>query len=136
MKKLAVLALSTAALALTLNGGASLASSGSGSSGGGGSTSTASGTWNQTTYPLPLSPGHIISQSSSRASVRSTDTVATVMRKLDYMYVTQRHCTLHVLVNKPADYVCGTHEVYFTFAALDPKPTDASRSQTNAFKVR
>src|SRR5262245_62379544 len=101
MNKLAVLAMSTAALALALNGGASLASSGSGSGGGGGSTSTASGTWNTAVYPLPLSPGHIISQSSTRASVRSTDSVATVMRKLDAIYVTQRHCTLHVLVNKP-----------------------------------
>jgi hypothetical protein len=45
-------------------------------------------------------------------------------------------------VNKPKDYLCAnpatgkSDEVYFTFAALDPTPSDSSRSQTNAFYVK
>ena len=62
--------------------------------------------------------------------------------KLDQLYVTQEGCTLKLAVNKPKDYLCTnpatgkTDEVYFTFAALDPTPTDASRSQSNAFLVK
>lgn len=45
-------------------------------------------------------------------------------------------------MNKPRDYLCfnsstrKTDEILFTFAALDPKPTDPSRSQTNAFYTK
>ncbi|NUR10055.1 MAG: hypothetical protein HOQ22_02675 [Nocardioidaceae bacterium] len=140
MKKLSAVALSAATLALALNGGASLASGGSGSGGGSTSTSTSTGAW-PAAYPLPTSPGTVTAQSSTRATVRSTDTVATVMDKLDALYAA-KGCSAHVAVNKPAQYFCvnpATHktdEIYFTFAALDPKPTDASRSQTNAFYVK
>ncbi|NUR09401.1 MAG: hypothetical protein HOQ22_09195 [Nocardioidaceae bacterium] len=139
MHKLALAALTLGAAALVLNGGASLASGGSGGSGGGGTTTTTtSGTW-PSAYPLPA--GTVTAQSATRATVRSTDTVATVMATLDALYA-QKGCTEHVAVNKPADYFCvnpvtrKTDEVYFTFAALDPKPTDASRSQTNGFYVK
>jgi hypothetical protein len=73
--------------------------------------------------------------------VRSTDQVAIVLSKLDNLYVTQKGCTLRLAVNRPKDYLCydaatrKTDEIYFTFAALDPRPTDPSRSQTNAFSV-
>jgi hypothetical protein len=101
---------------------------------------TTSGTW-PTAYPLPTSPGRLISQSSTKAAVRSTDTTSVVMSKLDYLYVTQKHCTQRFVVNKPKDYLCSnattrkTDEVYFVLAALDPTASDPSRSQTTAFLV-
>jgi hypothetical protein len=51
-------------------------------------------------------------------------------------------CNQKLAVNRPKDYLCvnpvthATEEIYFTFAALDPTPTDASRSQSNAFYVK
>jgi hypothetical protein len=131
MSKLAAIALSTATFALViLNAGVASAS-------GGGSSS---GAW-PTAYPLPTSPGTVVSQTSAKAVVRSTDTVAVVQSKLDDLYVTQKGCTLRLVVNKPKDYLCRnpatgkTDEIYFTFAALDPTATDPSHSQTNAFLV-
>ncbi len=129
MNKSIAVALSSAAVgAVVLTGGTAEAS---GSSGG----------W-PTAYPLPTQPGRVLSQTSTNAVVRSTDTVYVVKQKLDALYVTQKHCTIRVAVNKPKDYLCRdaatgkTDEVYFTFAALDPKPTDASVSQTNAYLVK
>lgn len=129
MNRLTAAAGSAAMLAVLLNGSPAAA-------GGGGS-----GTW-PAALPLPTNPGTVISQSSTTAVVRSTDTVLQVMTKLDNLYVTQKGCTRRLGVNKPRDYLCfnaSTHktdEVLFTFAALDPKPTDASRSQTNAFYTK
>ena len=126
MHKIASIAVSTAALAvLTLNGGQAIASG-------------SSGTW-PAAYPLPTSPGTVISQSSKSASVRSTDIVEIVKSKLDDLYLTQMGCTLKLAVNKPRDYFCRnnatgkTDEIVFTFAALDPTPSDPSHSQSNAF---
>ena len=132
MKKLTVLSVPAAILAVSLSfgGGAAMARGGGG---GGGSGGGGGGTWPSATFPLPTNPGTIISQSSTRASVRSTDTVATVQAKLDNIYVTQKGCVSHPQVNRPKDYFCPNGEIYFTFAALDPTATDASRSQTNAF---
>ena len=131
MKKPAAIAVFTATLAVVvLNGGAGMAN------GGGGST----GTW-PAALPLPTDPGTLVSQSSTRAVDRSTDSVAVVKSKLDDLYVTQTGCTLRLAVNKPKDYLCynsatrKTDEVFFTFAALDPTATDPSISQTNAFYV-
>ena len=130
MKKFAAIGMSTIAAVVL---GAGLASA----SGGGG---TASGTW-PTSMPLPTSPGRIVSQSSTTATVRSTDSVATVQSKLDSMYAA-KGCTRKLAVNRPRDYLCRnastgkTDEVYFTFAALDPTASDPSRSQTNAFYVK
>ena len=145
MKKLAAITVSTGTVAVVvLNGVAVMASSGSGSSGssGGSSTSTStSGDW-PASMPLPTSPGTVLSQSATTATVRSTDMPFDVQNKLDTLYVTQKGCTRRFAVNRPRDYVCfnpatgETDEVWFTFAALDPKPTDPSRSQTNAFLVR
>ena len=129
MNRLAAAAGSTALLAVLLTGSPATA-------GGGGS-----GTW-PAALPLPTNPGTVTSQSSTTAVVRSTDTVLQVMTKLDNLYVTQMGCTRRLGVNKPRDYLCfnastrKTDEVLFTFAALDPKPTDASRSQTNAFYTK
>ena len=111
-----------------------------GLSGGVATAQGSSGTW-PTAFPLPTSPGHVISQTSTRAAVRSTDAVVVVKSKLDNLYVTQKGCTSRPAVNKPKDYLCHnpatgkTDEVYFTFAALDPTATDPSRSQSNAFLV-
>ena len=97
-----------------------------------------SGTWPDA-YPLPTSPGTVISQTSTTAVVRSTDTVAVVQSKLDRMYLTQRGCTLRVAVNKPRAYLChnlttgASDEIVFTFSAVEPTPSDPSRSQTNGF---
>jgi hypothetical protein len=97
-----------------------------------------SGAW-PAGYPLPTHPGTVISQSSATAVVRSTDDVATVLGKLDYLYVSVKGCSRRLAVNRPRDYLCfdgatgKTGEVYFTFAALDPTATDPSRSQSNAF---
>jgi hypothetical protein len=119
-----------AAAVVALQGGAATASGGS-----------SGGTW-PAGYPLPTSPGRVVSQSSTSAVVRSTDTVATVRSKLDNLYVNQKGCTLRLAVNKPKDYLCRnrttgkTDEVWFTFAALDPTASDPSRSQTNAFYGR
>jgi hypothetical protein len=131
MNKFAACAASTATVALVvLNGGTAMASGGQ-----------SSGTW-PTNLPLPTDPGTVISQSSTNAVVRSTDTPAIVRTKLDDMYVTQMGCTRKLAINRPRDYVCSdpetdkTLEVYFTFAALDPTADDASRSQTNAFYVK
>jgi hypothetical protein len=137
MNKLAVITLPTAMLAVVLafGGGAAMAKGGGGSGSGG-----SSGTW-PAAFPLPTNPGTVLSQSSSKAVVRSTDTVSVVLGKLDQLYVTQKGCTLKLAVNKPKDYLCTnpatgkTDEVYFTFAALDPTATDPSRSQSNAFLV-
>src|SRR5262245_61881517 len=141
MKKLAAIAVTTATVAVVaLNGGGALASSGSGSGSGsgGGSSSAASCAW-PAWLPLPTSPGTVLSQSSTSAVVRSTDMPFDVQNKLDALYVGQLGCTQRFAVNRPKDYICRnpatgkTQEVWFTFAALDPKPTDPSRSQTNAF---
>ena len=125
MNMVAATAASTAALAvLTLNGGQAMA---------GGSP----GTW-QTGYPLPTHPGTLTSQTSTSAVVRSTDTVTVVQGNLDNLYVTHKHCTQRLAVNKPRDYLChnnatgNTDEIVFTFAALDPSTSDPSHSQTNA----
>jgi hypothetical protein len=131
MNKLAAIAVSTATFALvSLNAGVASAS-------GGGS---ASGAW-PAAYPLPTSPGTVVSQSAAKAVVRSTDTVAAVKTKLDDLYVTELRCSLRLVVDKPNDYLCrnavtgNTTEIYFTFAALDPTATSPSHSQTNAFIV-
>jgi hypothetical protein len=131
MNKIIAIVVSTVAVAaLVLDGGAAQAS--------GGGTS---GSW-PAAFPLPTSPGRLLSQSSTTAVVRSTDTVAAVTSKLDNMYVTQKGCIRRFAVNRPRDYLCGnaatgkTDEVYFTFAALDPTASDPSRSQTNAFYVK
>jgi hypothetical protein len=130
MKKPAAIAVSTATLAfVVLNGGAGMAK-------GGGSA----GTW-PTDLPLPTNPGTVVSQSPTKAVVRSTESVAVVKTRLDDLYVAQKGCTLRLAVNKPKDYLCyssatrKTDEVFFTFAALDPTATDPSISQTNAFYI-
>ena len=127
MHKIAAITVSTAALAaLTLEGGQAVAGGGS------------SGTW-PTTFPLPTAPGRVVSQTSTTAVVRSTDTVNVVQRKLDSLYVTQMGCRRLLAVNKPRDYLCAnratgnTDEIVFTFAALDPTGSDPSRSQSNAY---
>ena len=139
MKKLVGINVSAAMLAVVLalgGGGVAMAKGGDGGGSGG-----SSGTW-PAAFPLPTNPGTVISQSSAKAVVRSTDTVSVVRGKLDDMYVTQKGCTQRLAVNRPKDYLCAnsatgkTDEVYFTFAALDPTPTDASRSQSNAFLIR
>ena len=130
MNKLVAIALTTATMAVVLNGGAGVASSGG-----------SSGAW-PTTLPLPTSPGTVVSQSSTTAVVRSTDAVSVVKSKLDYLYVTQKGCTRRLAVNRPRDYLCAnpatgkTDEVWFTFASLDPTASDPTRSQTNAFAVK
>jgi hypothetical protein len=137
VKKLVVFNLPVAMLAvvLALTGGAALAKGGGG--GGGTPPPSSSGTW-PAAFPLPTSPGTILSQSSTQAVVRSTDTVEIVNNKLDALYVTQKGCTQKLAVNRPKDYLCvnptthKTDEVYFFFAALDPTATDPSRSQTSA----
>jgi len=129
MKKFAAIGMSALAV-VVLSGGVASAS-------GGGS----SGTW-PTAYPLPLAPGTLLSQSSTTAVVRSTDSVAVVQAKLDDAYVAKLGCTRTFGVNKPRDYLCYNSatdkldEVLFTFAALDPTPGDTSHSQTNAFYTR
>jgi hypothetical protein len=129
MNQLTAIAVSTATLAVVLNGGAAMANGGQ-----------SSGTW-PAALPLP-SPSRLISQSSTTAVLRSTDSVAVVMSKLQVLYVTQKGCTRRLAVNKPRDYLCHnpatgkTGEVFFTFAALDPTATDPSRSQTNAFYAK
>jgi hypothetical protein len=100
-----------------------------------------SGTW-PADLPLPTSPGTVTSQSDTTAVVRSTDTVLEVKAKLDDLYITQKGCIRELGVNQPRHYLCHnadtnkTDEVLFTFAALDPTETDASRSQTNAFHLK
>jgi hypothetical protein len=136
MNKTVGINLSAAALAVVLsfNGGVALAQ--------GGSTKppplpAPSGVW-PAAFPLPTSPGTLVSQSSTRVVVRSTDAVGVVKSKLDAVYVTQKGCTQRLAVNRPKDYLClnpatkKTDEVYFFFAALDPTSTDPSRSQTTA----
>jgi len=121
-------ALLTAALTvLALNGGQAMAVGGS------------SGTW-PTAFPLPTSPGRVVSQSSTTAVVRSTDTVWAVQRKLDRLYVGRMGCTRRLAVNKPRDYLChdragSSVEIVFTFAALDPVPGHPARSQSNAYHI-
>jgi len=126
MHKLAAVAASVTALAvLPLTGGQAVA---------GGD----SGTW-PSRFPLPTHPGRVVSQSSTTAVVRSTDTVAAVQRRLDNLYVGQRGCRRRLAVNKPRDYLCRnratgkTDEIVFTFAALDPSRRDPARSQSNAY---
>jgi hypothetical protein len=137
MNRFAAIAVSTVTLAVVvLNGGVATAKGGGGGGGGG----VASGTW-PAAFPLPTNPGTLVSQSSNKAVVRSTDTVLIVHQKLDNLYVATKGCISKAAVNKPRDYFCKnaatgkTEEVFFTFAALDPKPTDPSRSQSNAFFV-
>jgi hypothetical protein len=127
MNKFAAVATSTATLAvLALNPSAASAS-------GGGS----SGTW-PAAFPLPTNPGTVVSQSSTMAVVRSTDTVEVVTAKLDALYLTKMGCTQRLGVNRPRDYLCynpatnKSDEVLFSFALLDPTPTDPSRSHTTA----
>ena len=130
MNKPAAIALSTATLAVVLNGGAGMAQGG-----------TSTDTW-PTNLPLPTNPGTLVSQSSTRAVVRSTEPGAEVKSRLDDLYVTHKGCTVRLAVNKPKDYLCynpatrKTDEVFFTFAALDPTATDPSISQSNAFYVK
>jgi hypothetical protein len=131
MNKFLAITLPTTALAVVigLGGGTAIAQGSS------------SGTW-PTAYPLPLQPGKLLSQTSTTATVRSTDPVAVVLSKLDAMYLTQKGCTSKLAVNRPKDYLCHnaasgkTDEVYFTFAALDPTAIDPSRSQSNAFYLK
>ena len=145
MKKLVRVNLSVALLAVVLAFGGGVASA-KGGGGGGGTTPPASpppssGVW-PTGFPLPINPGTIISQSSTTAVLRSTDSVGVVVGKLDALYVTQKGCTQRLAVNRPKDYLCvnsatgKTDEVYFTFAALDVTATNPSRSQTNAFYIK
>ena len=131
MNKFAAIAVSTATLAvIVLNAGAASAS--------GGSTA---GTW-PAAFPLPTSPGTVLSQSSTKAVVRSTDQVGVVQAKLDDLCITQKGCTQRLGVNRPSDYLCynpatsKSDEVLFTFAALDKTVTDPSISQTNAFYIQ
>jgi hypothetical protein len=129
MHKVAAIAVSTATLTvLALSSGQAMAGGGS------------SGTW-PGRYPLPTNPGRVVSQSSSTAVVRSTDTVMTVQRKLDRRYVGEMGCRRRLAVNKPRDYLCRnratgkTDEIVFTFAALDPTAAHPARSQSNAYRV-
>ena len=128
MNKLTAIAATTATIAVVV------LNAGTASADGGGS----SGVW-PGHLPLPTDPGTVVSQSSTRAVVRSTDSVAVVRAKLDDLYVAQKGCTLRLAVNKPKDYLCfnaatgKTDEVVFTFASLDPTAEDPSRTQTNAF---
>jgi len=132
MNKIVAIAASTVTLAavVVMNAGAAQAS--------GGSTS---GGW-PTAYPLPTNPGTVVSQTSTKVVLRSTDSVAVVKSKLDTLYVTGKGCTVRLAVNKPKDYLCydpATHksdEVYFTFAALDPTATDPSASQTTGMYLK
>jgi len=131
MNKFAAIAMTTATLALVvLNPGAASAS--------GGGTS---GTW-PAAFPLPTSPGTLLSQSSTTAVVRSTDQVGVVQAKLDDLYIAKKGCTQRLGVNRPRDYLCynpatrKSDEVLFTFAALDPTLSDPSVSQTNAFYIQ
>jgi hypothetical protein len=131
MNKFAALAISTATLAIVVlnGGGASASATGS------------SGTW-PAAFPLPTNPGTLLSQTSTTAVVRSTDTVQAVQAKLDDLYITKKGCTRRLGVNRPRDYLCSnpatrkSQEILFTFAALDPRPTDPSVSQTSAFYVK
>jgi hypothetical protein len=139
VKKLVRVNLSAALLAavLALGGGVATAKGGGGGTTPPASLPPSSGTW-PAAFPLPTNPGTVLSQSSTKAVVRSTDTVLAVRNKLDALYVTQKGCTQKLAVNRPKDYLCvnpvtkKTDEVYFFFAALDPTPTDPSRSQTTA----
>ncbi len=127
MNKFAAVATSTATLAVLAFNPSSASASG-GSSGG----------W-PAAYPLPTSPGTVVSQSSTTAVVRSTDTVAVVTAKLDALYITKMGCIQRLGVNRPRDYLCHnpatnkSDEVLFSFASLDPTVTDPSRSHTTAF---
>jgi hypothetical protein len=121
---------STAALAvLALNAGPAMAGGAS------------SGTW-PASYPLPTNPGTVVSQTSTTAVVRSADAAWIVQRKLDRLYVTRMGCRRRLAVNKPRDYLCHnratgkTDEIVFTFAALDPTPSDPARSQSNAYHFK
>ena len=128
MNRFAAVAMSTATLAvLVLNPGPASASQGG-----------SSGAW-PAAFPLPTNPGRVVSQSSTTAVVRSTDTVEVVTAKLDAVYITKMGCTQRLGVNRPRDYLCynpATHksdEVLFSFASLDPTVADPSRSHTTAF---
>jgi len=126
MHKAAVIAASTAALAVLMLDGGRATAAGS------------SGTW-PARLPLPTGSSTVVSQSSTTAVLRSADTVRVVQSRLDTLYVTRSGCTRRLAVNKPRDYLCPngatgrTDEVVFTFAALDPTASDPSRSQTNAY---
>lgn len=139
MNRLAAIAVSTATLTTVVLSGGAATASGSGSSSGGGSPAGGASSGWPASLPLPTSPGTIVSQSSSTAVIRSTDSVAVVKSKLDSMYA-QLGCTNRPAVNRPRDYFCfngatgRTDEVWFTFALLDPTASDPSRSQSNAFR--
>jgi hypothetical protein len=131
MNKFTAIAVSTATLAIVvLNGGAASASA-----------AGSSDAW-PAAFPLPTNPGTLLSQSSTTAVVRSTDTVEVVQAKLDALYIANKGCTQRLGVNRPRDYLCynpetrTSAEILFTFAALDPRATDPSVSQTNAFYVK
>jgi hypothetical protein len=131
MNKFTAIAVSAATLAIVvLNGGAASASA-----------AGSSGAW-PAAFPLPTNPGTLLTQSSTTAVVRSTDTVEVVQAKLDALYIAKQGCTQRLGVNRPRDYLCynpatrTSAEVLFTFAALDPRATDPSVSQTNAFYVK
>ena len=127
MNKFAAVAMSTAALAVLV------LDPGSASAGQGGSSST----W-PAAFPLPTNQGTVVSQSSTTAVVRYTDTVGVVTAKLDDLYITKMGCIQRLGVNRPRDYLCynpATHksdEILFSFALLDPTATDPSRSHTTA----
>lgn len=129
----------TFAVVIALGSGTPAMASGGGSTPAQGSGTT--GSW-PAGYPLPTSPGTVKSQTTTRAVVRSTDTVAAVTSKLDTLYVTKKGCANRPAVNRPKNYFCTnpvthkTDQIYFTFAALDPTAVDPSRSQSNAFLVR
>jgi len=131
MNRFTAIAVSTATLAVVVLSSGTASASAAGSS----------GTW-PAAFPLPTSPGKVISQSASTAVVRSTDPVRVVQSKLDALYIVKMGCIRRLGVNRPRDYLCynpGTKksdEVLFTFAALDPQVTDPSASQSNAFFVR
>src|SRR3954471_16975416 len=80
--------------AVLLSAGPAMADSGAGSGG-----------W-PAEFPLPVNPGQVVSETSTTAVVRSTDTVAVVKDKLHAMYVEGLGCTSVAAVNKPRDYFC------------------------------
>lgn len=131
MNKFGAIAVSTAAIAVLVLSADPASASGGGSA----------GTW-PAAFPLPMNPGALLSQSSTTAVVRSTDTVGVVQAKLDDLYITKMGCTQRLGVNRPRDYLCynpvtrKSDEVLFTFAALDATATDPSHSQTNAFYMK
>jgi len=94
MNKFCAIAMSTAALAvLVLRAGSASAS-------GGGSAAYLAGC-----FAAPDQPGTLLSQSSTTAVVRSTDSVGVVQAKLDDLYITKMGCIQRLGVNRPRDYL-------------------------------